>query len=44
MVIDLEARLAEGEEAENKSAVGTFYGRKLAIDRRCVCGGVSDIG
>lgn len=35
-VLDLDARLTEFEEKENKNALGPYYGRRLAIERRDV--------
>ena len=35
-ILDLEARLTEGEEKENKIALGSYFCRKLALERRDV--------
>lgn len=35
-ILDLEARVVEGEEKENKNVIGTTFGRKLQMERRDV--------
>jgi hypothetical protein len=35
-LLDLEARIEEGEEVDGKAVLGTFFGRKLGLERRDV--------